>query len=444
MLRFKFTREELLVCLLALVLFIGANALMVSSYPSVYFNGGNLGFWSIFFPHFHVSGYDVGAYIDISNERIYYTASRHPFWFSFLFPFYWLNHWLMRETEINFAVYIMATLQVICATLSFMCFYRTFRRVLDLRASESLLFTLLLYSFAHILLATMVPDHFCFSLFLLALTIYVAGIHLKNHRRLPVWKSALLFFFTAGITVTNGIKTCLAVWFVNGKRAFSWLSIGSLLFCCGLLYGIWSYQCHAYEEPQAVAISKIETALKKKDPHIGDKSKAHRAFVKKQNGKTLNSNVPLLKWTDVTTSRWQSAVENLFGESIQFHDQHLLEDVQISRPVFVHYTWTFCYVVEVILVLFLFLGIWCGRHSRLLWMIFSWAAFDMIMHLVMGFGLNEVYIMTAHWAFLIPFAMAFLYKALQPQWRRPMRIIILLLTLYLFIYNGRLLTTFLL
>lgn len=68
----------------------------------------------------------------------------------------------------------------------------------------------------------------------------------------------------------------------------------------------------------------------------------------------------------------------------------------------------------------------------------------MTMHLVMGFGLNEVYIMTAHWAFLIPFAMAYLYKALQPQWRPAMRIIVLLLTLYFFVYNGRLLTTFLL
>ena len=34
-----------------------------------------------------------------------------------------------------------------------------------------------------------------------------------------------------------------------------------------------------------------------------------------------------LKWTDISTSRWQSLYENLFGESLQFHQDYLLEDV---------------------------------------------------------------------------------------------------------------------
>ena len=37
-----------------------------------------------------------------------------------------------------------------------------------------------------------------------------------------------------------------------------------------------------------------------------------------------------------------------------------------------------------------------------------WFAFDMVLHLVLGFGIIEVYIMAAHWAFVIPVAAAYL------------------------------------
>jgi hypothetical protein len=49
--------------------------------------------------------------------------------------------------------------------------------------------------------------------------------------------------------------------------------------------------------------------------------------------------------------------------------------------------------------------------------------------------------MAPHFMFVLPIATAYLLKNLQAQW---LRIGILLLTLYLFIYNGYLLTDFLL
>lgn len=37
----------------------------------------------------------------------------------------------------------------------------------------------------------------------------------------------------------------------------------------------------------------------------------------------------------------------------------------------------------------------------------------MLMHVGFGFGLNEVYIMTAHWAFIIPIAIGFAIRQLS-------------------------------
>jgi hypothetical protein len=55
----------------------------------------------------------------------------------------------------------------------------------------------------------------------------------------------------------------------------------------------------------------------------------------------------------------------------------------------------------------------------------------------LGFGLNEVYIMSAHWIFVLPLAMTFLFKNLAPSLRvrGGVGLLLLLFTLYLYIWN---------
>ena len=98
-------------------------------------------------------------------------------------------------------------------------------------------------------------------------------------------------------------------------------------------------------------------------------------------------------------------------------------------------------MVEAIILLLAVVGIWCGRKSRFLWLCLSCFAFDMFIHIVLGFGINEIYIMTPHWAYMLPVAVAFLFSSVKSRW---LRLGVLLLTLYLFIYNGYILTDFLL
>ena len=147
-----------------------------------------------------------------------------------------------------------------------------------------------------------------------------------------------------------------------------------------------------------------------------------------------------LKWTDISTSRWHSAYENLFGESLQFHQDYLLEDVLVRRPVFVPYRWTLSYMLEGLILLLFVMGMWYGRNSRILWLCLSCFTFDMFIHIILGFGINEIYIMTPHWAFILPIATAYLFKELHFIW---IRLLVLLLTIYLFTYNAWLITDFL-
>ena len=150
-----------------------------------------------------------------------------------------------------------------------------------------------------------------------------------------------------------------------------------------------------------------------------------------------------LKWTDMTTSRWLTIKDNLFGESIQLHQDHLLEDVLQARPVFVSYRWIINDIVELVIAGLMLAGIWFGRKERLLWMVLSWFAFDMTLHLGLGFGINEVYIMGAHWLFIIPISMAYLLKACHGKSLIAMRVLTAALTIWLWAYNGSLLWLYL-
>lgn len=311
--------------------------------------------------------------------------------------------------------------------------HRLLRDVVEVNRMDAAFLTAMFYGFAHVMVATMVPDHFALSLPLLLLTLLIAGRRLKEGKPMKLWQSALLFFLTAGMTLTNGVKVALAAWFAGGKKVFSWRSILSFVVPTLLLGAIYVWQQDAIVAPQERNIKRIEAAVAKKDPARIAKLKEHDDFVKQQNGEALTKSVPLLEWSDMTTSRWQSAVDNLFGESLQLHRDYLLEDVQQTRPVFVEYRSAVNYIVEALVVLLLVAGAWIARREKFFLMVLAWFAFDMIMHMGFGFGLNEVYIMTAHWAFIIPIAAGYILRHKNSM---AARVLVAALTLWLWAYNA--------
>ena len=147
------------------------------------------------------------------------------------------------------------------------------------------------------------------------------------------------------------------------------------------------------------------------------------------------------RWTDISTPRWDSMVENLFGESLQIHEDQLLGDTLRSRSVIIRYNYWLNYIVEALLVGLFLWGIWVGRRERFLWMALAGFLFDMVLHVGLGFGLNEVYIMTAHWVFVMPIAMGYVLKAARTKW---LRWALTGVTAFLFAWNVALYVQFLL
>lgn len=242
--------------------------------------------------------------------------------------------------------------------------------------TDSTLLTFFYFGFAFVMISAMVPDHFIISMMLLLLALYVSGKLILRRRKLTIWQSVLYFFITAGTSLNNGLKIYLSELFVNGWRIFrpKYLFL-AILLPAGLTWGaarlsydyiVWprdmaAKQARAKAKADKQRKQKQEQAKKahedsiriasftivqrdslRRDSVVRDSAARVKAAADKTKKKRVSKGVPIshkqfLDWTDVTTSRTESIVENLFGESIQIHQDYLLGDVMRSRPIIVNY-----------------------------------------------------------------------------------------------------------
>lgn len=434
---FKVKKEERWLAFTMLAVFVTFNAMVIASHYHVYTMEAHGGFWSVFTKNFRMSGYDCWSWITVSGGRIHFVTSRHPLYLTFLYPLYLLNDWLIQNVGYNFAVYFMAVIIVFSAFYAVLFMYRVFREVLELRRKDARLLTLLLFSFGHVLIPTMVPDHFVISLMLLSLTLYITGKKMKKGQLLTAWQSLVLTFFTAGMATSNGVKTLLAGLFTNGKKVFTckFISIGVVLPLF-LLLGIQQSQYYLLEVPQQAVVRYIESETLKKNPQkVLEHKKQRDEWQRTHLGQPVGDGV-ITKLMDVSTPRIPTIVENFFGESIQLHQRSLLKDVSWERPIFVEYNWGVNYIIEAFIVLLFIVGIVFSYKQRFFKMLLAWFACDLTLHLILGFAVTEVYIMTSGWAFIIPISYGYLLKRLSMKWLKLMRVALIMLTIYLWIYNA--------
>ena len=434
---FKVKKEERWLAFAMLAVFVTFNAMVIASHYHVYTMEAHGGFWSVFTKNFRMSGYDCWSWITVSGGRIHFVTSRHPLYLTFLYPLYLLNDWLIQNVGYNFAVYFMAVIIVFSAFYAVLFMYRVFREVLELRRKDARILTLLLFSFGHVLIPTMVPDHFVISLMLLSLTLYITGKKMKKGQLLTAWQSLVLTFFTAGMATSNGVKTLLAGLFTNGKKVFTckFISIGVVLPLL-LLLGIQQSQYYLLEVPQQAVVRHIESETLKKNPQkVLEHKKQRDEWQRTHLGQPVGDGV-ITKLMDVSTPRVPTIVENFFGESIQLHQRSLLKDVSWERPIFVEYNWSLNYIIEAFIVLLFIVGIVFSYKQRFFKMLLAWFACDLTLHLILGFAVTEVYIMTSGWAFIIPISYGYLLKRLSMKWLKLMRVALIMLTIYLWIYNA--------
>ena len=455
---FKIKPEERVQAVVILAIIVLLNGLFIYRMHDIFMQEGFGPYWKVFERELHLSGYDPLTYLGVTYWDTVYNVYRHPLLAYIIWPLYLINQGLTALLGVNCVQYLVALPLIFASLYSYIFIYRIHREVIQLRRYDATLLSAFYFSFAYIMLSVIVPDHFTISMFLLLITLYISGKCIQKGRKFLWWQSALLFFITAGVTLSNGIKIFLSGFFVNLKSFFrpKYLLLGVIL-PAALLWGVAVTEYRTSVLPKEKARQEAKAAKKKKiEERIAQMTPEEKlAYEKKQEVRearqklqAAKSGTPMKqygfwKWTDITTSRTQTIYENLFGETIQFHQEHFLEDTLVFRPVFVKYTWKLSYVIEGIILLLAIIGLWCGRRSRFLWLAMSYFGFDMFIHLILGFGINEIFIMAPHWLFVVPLAIGYAFYSSKGNQHKVLQLSVLALTAYLWVYNGWLLVDFL-
>lgn len=462
-------REERKPVAVAALFFTLLNAINVCAYWDA-FSVPAENYHKLFVRTYMVSGFDPLTYVVISDWFPSYNIFRHPLLAFFMWPFYLINQGLMWLTGMNFAAVLTALILVVCSTYSFVFLYRILRNVIGLGYWQTLALAALYFSFGFIMLPCMAPDHFVMSQCCLLLTIWLGGEKLKRGSALNMWQTIALFALTAGISLNNGLKVFLAAMVTRRHRFFKWrYLLLAVVLPSAVMWGIAKWEYKTWQWPKEVARSEVKArkdreytaklrrevtdTIARKDSTAIEKAvkriKQQRAVAKyRADHKKIwhrNTGKPIAKgefmnWTDKTTPRLDTAVENLFGEGIQLHRDHALGDVLRNRPVMVRYSgaWKYAnYGVEAVLMLLFAAGIWCGRRELFLWTAMSFFGMDMALHMGLGFGINEVYIMSAHYLFVLPIAMAYIIRKNESEaWaKRGVTALISLLALWCLVWN---------
>lgn len=453
---FQIKKEERWLAAFIFLVLAVLNGLVICHYYDL-FTPISDHYYGTFIKNFHISGFDPLTYYVLSNWETSYNVYRHPLLAFYMYIPYLINMGLMEITGLNCALFIAVAMQLFCAFYSCIFMYRIFREVIELSQWAAHIFTLFFLSIGYVLVTSIVPDHFVISMFLLILALYISGRRMKNHHPFKIWQSILYFLLTAGTSLNNGLKIFFSALFVNGKGFFRPKHLLlAVILPAALLWGFcrWEYktfvwpkemqkkemraQRKAKQQKQKLLLALHDTAHQAKDQVAKPvKKKAVRKV-----GHPFMSG-EFMGWTDATTQRGASIVENLFGEGIQLHQDHLLEDELRHRPMIVKYRHWENYAVEAIIGILFVLGIIMGRKSKFLWLVMAYFALDMLLHIGLGFGINEVYIMTAHWIYAVPIAIAFVWKGMPSRGKGYVALLVWVLALYLLVYNSNLIFKYL-
>ena len=477
---FKIKKEERWLALGIFLALAILNGVVIARYAGT-FTLVTDDYYKNFIRHFCVSGFDPLTYWVLSDWNAAYNVYRHPLLAFYMYIPYLINMGLMKLAGYNCALFIAIIIQMFCGFYATLFLQRIFREVLELDKAASSILTLLFFSFGYVMVTCIVPDHFVISMLLLILALYVSGRRIKHNHPLKIWQTVVYFVLTAGTSLNNGLKIFFSALFVNRKRFFcpKYLLLAVIL-PAALLWGFcrWEYRTFVWPVEMARKEMKAKKAAEKKarqermaqlkqikDSLTKDSIQRGLKIIKPeeiaqkakndsiQKAKQLARNearkkrgpkqgAPIMKgefmnWTDATSSRTLSIVENLMGESIQLHQDYVLQDELRHRPMFVNYRYAFNYIVEALIIILFLAGIWAGRKSRYLWLVMSYFGLDMLLHIGLGFGLNEVYIMTGHWIYALPIAIGFLLKETRHQrYSLCLKSLLLTIGLFLLIYNG--------
>ena len=346
-------------------------------------------------------GYDTFFYIGGDYPKLHLSKLlswnlRHPCFVIFNLPSLIIDALLFYKLH----VFVFSFISCIISSLSNLMIFKICREIgADKWATITAI--ILFPTFAHVILLSGQPETFVFTMFFMVLLILSAVLKHSNY-----YTDSILFLFLTGTTLTNCVKFLFVkIWEENGniynaiKRTTrsSWLfCIMFLLTAAGLVYRI------------------VYKHIPLNDAIFND----------------------TLKFVHELPNKFYLAWCHFLSEPILFHSTDLIvytKDATVLPPypsILMDMVIAFIYILSIY-------GLVRNIRSLVGKICLSCMLFDLFMHFVVGYGLNELQLFCEHWIFFVPITLSLAVSSLKNSLLRGSVIgFLLLVAVFFSLYNG--------
>ena len=329
-------------------------------------------------------GYDTEGHVTYEPQmlclkNLFLWNIRHPLYSMLCLPMIILNEGL-SAIGVNWSWPIFLLSSALLMSMSGLFVFKTLR-CLGISVWNSILLLMLYCSFAHVMLLGIQVDSFVLTIFFCTLMVllYVKGYHNSL-------TDNLLFFGIAGTTSTNFLK--FVVYQFLEEKSFNRLIPrflrSLLLFSIFFIMTVPNLFFRLVERSRGLLYAII--------------------------GDSMN-------FRGSSLSKYQLFVENFLSEPMVFHHTTgiIYSEETVNLP---NYFSPFCYLPIIAIWSLVFFSIIVNRNSRIVYLFILCFGIDLVMHFLIGYGMEEGQLFCGHWIFFIPIILGLLLKkeSTQTQW----------------------------
>ncbi|RKS96429.1 DUF6080 domain-containing protein [Chryseobacterium defluvii] len=354
------------------------------------------------------------SYFSFDNRSIVMTGGsfeRHPLSYYF---FNWIRELALfisdGKTNAVFRL-ALAWFSNLAISLSILQVFKYLKNIIKLPNSISSLLILFFGFFSTNILLSFTPENFTYTLFLLTLYNHYSAIKIKKEQKTPALALTLGGITIGGLTITNIVKVFIPILFE--KNLFrSWKNLGNaavrvLLACiCFIL----------------LYLNRINF----KYQYIFDQT--NRQYEKFSNVKSIPT--------------WDMIASFFLGGNILFpnfivRDKHNMKGFHYKALIMDVYSSWIPYVFISILLIFICWSYFKNFKNKLVQVLMISFLIDIIIHCVMKFGLHTSYIYGAHFVFVYPLLLGWLFYSYRtaPKTLSFLAVTISILLLYMTLNN---------
>jgi hypothetical protein len=351
-----------------------------------------------------ILGYDPYMLQWISSPSTNFATIKHPLINFYLLPLsllLFIAKFIISEKAALVSLYVFYHLSV---TYSMIFIYRILNELMMLNQFRSIILTILFSSFAHIIIQSFIIESYPLSLLLLTITLYVLGKGIYLKEKTDPYLYCLLFVLTAGVTITNGLKTIIAYLFTEKKlnAKIKWIVAVSFFFL--ILVAI------IYIPTKLITSKNSKTELVSNNNSRPGYSTENPKQSLTQELEASGSKIPFLKFIRFDIDLFSSFRGNILGESALFHTSNFKSEIRNGRNIYLEYSSPYKNWIILLFYLFFVFSVIISLNQKFSHILLAFLSVDIFIHVVCRFGIEEPYIFAAHWMFLIPLFFAFLYK----------------------------------